>query len=207
VRLLTTSPETVDENLALDESLLGEGEESLRFRECRQPVVVLGPGGRPVEEVHEEICRKDGIAILRRATGGSAVVLGPGCLNYSLIFSLDTRPAWCDVRRSICEILKPMAAALGTQVSSPADLIWDDRKVSGNAQHRIAKSLLHHGTLLYGFDASLATRHLAEPRRQPGYRRGRSRADFLGNLPYAGAEIRQPIASVWTGAACAPSRS
>ena len=46
-------------------------------------------------------------------SGGGAVSLGPGCLNYSLIFSLERRPAWRDVRRSVREILSRMAEPFG----------------------------------------------------------------------------------------------
>jgi lipoate-protein ligase A len=48
--------------------------------------------------------------------------------------------------------------------------------------------VLHHGTLLHAFDASLVGKYLLEPCRQPGYRSGRQHADFLGNLPLSAAE-------------------
>jgi lipoate-protein ligase A len=197
VRLLTISPEGAEENLALDEVQLRQEEESLRFWECTRPTVVLGRGGRLEVEVHTEACQADGVVILRRCSGGGAVVLGPGCLNYSLVFSLDARPAWRDVRRSVCEILGRMAEALGAQVSSPSDLVLENRKVSGNSQRRIASRLLHHGTLLYRFDSGLATRYLPEPTRQPQYRRRRSHQDFLGNLPYSAPEIKRRVAGIW----------
>jgi lipoate---protein ligase len=76
------------ENLAGDEALLDlceeEGEEILRFWESRQHFVVLGYANKIESEVNVEECRRRGVPILRRCTGGGTVVQGPGCLNYNL---------------------------------------------------------------------------------------------------------------------------
>ena len=197
VRLLTASPGSAAENLLFDEFLLSQREEALRFWECSRPVVVLGHGGRLKEQVRIDACAADGVEVLRRGSGGGAVVLGPGCLNYSLIFSLEAHPAWRDVRRSVREILGRMAVALEAVFREPSDLACNERKVSGNSQHRIAGALLHHGTLLYRFDAALAARYLLEPTRQPEYRRRRPHSEFLGNLPYSAVEIQQKVAAIW----------
>src|SRR5215813_9500173 len=99
VRLITTSPDSAAENLALDEILLAQREETLRFWECSRPVVVLGRSGRARGQIRMEACEADGVDVLRRCSGGGAVVLGPGCLNYSFVFSLEERPLWHNVRR------------------------------------------------------------------------------------------------------------
>ena len=49
-------------------------------------------------------------------------------------------------------------------VAGGTDLALNGRKVSGNAQRRGRRALIHHGTLLYAFDASLAARYLRDPR-------------------------------------------
>jgi lipoate-protein ligase A len=197
MRLMTVSPEGAAANLALDEVLLAQKEETLRFWECARPVVVVGRGGRIEEQVRVEACEADGVEVLRRCSGGGAVVLGPGCLNYSLVFSLEARPEWQNVGRSMCEILGRMADALDAVFREPCDLACGERKVSGNSQRRIAGAMLHHGTLLYRFDAGLAARYLLEPERQPEYRRGRPHDGFLGNLPYAAVEIQRRIALLY----------
>ena len=185
------------ENLALDELLLDHQKEGLRFWECPQPVVVVGRGGRVEEQVRVEACEADGVDVLRRSSGGGAVVLGPGCLNYSLVFSLQRLPRWRNVRQSLREILSRMTDALGAEICDPSDLVWQGKKVSGNSQRRTANVLLHHGTLLYDFDPDLASRYLLEPKRQPEYRRGRTHAQFLGNLPFSAQDIQNRVMEVW----------
>jgi lipoate-protein ligase A len=197
VRSLNIGSNNPAANLALDELLLDQNQEVLRFWECAQPVVVAGHSGLIEEQVRLEACNADGIEVLRRCSGGGAVVLGPGCLNYSLVFSFESRPGWRDVRRSLREILSPMSDALGADVRDPSDIAWAGRKVSGNSQRRTASAVLHHGTFLYNFDAALAVRYLFEPKRQPEHRRGRTHAHFLGNLPFSAIEIQQRIAAIW----------
>jgi lipoate-protein ligase A len=124
-------------------------------------------------------------------------VLAPGCLNYSLRFSMERFPALRDVRGSYRLILGALMRALavrGLEIRGLADIALDNCKVSGNAQHRDSESLLHHGTLLYAFDARLAMRYLRPPARQPEYRAGREHVEFLGNLPLTAAEIRARLA-------------
>ena len=89
---------TPAENVALDEALLEEAEasaspvETLRLWEPRQPLVVVGRSSRADGEVRIEVCRELGIPVLRRISGGAAVVSGPGCLMYALVLSYHLRP-------------------------------------------------------------------------------------------------------------------
>jgi len=202
MRPLNIAANNAAANLALDELLLDQQQEALRFWECSQPVVVVGRGGRVEEQVRAEACEADGVDVLRRSSGGGAVVLGPGCLNYSLVFSLERRPHWRNVRQSIREILSRMSDALDAEICGPSDLAWQGKKVSGNAQRRTAGVFLHHGTLLYDFDPELASRYLLEPKRQPEYRGGRAHEQFLGNLPLSAQDIENRVSEVWAQQNC-----
>ena len=102
---------TLAENLALDEALLleaesGRGGEVLRLWEWPQPAVVLGSGCRLAEDADEAACLTGGVPILRRSSGGGTVLLGTGCLCYSLVLSYDRSPALRDIRSSYIHILR-----------------------------------------------------------------------------------------------------
>jgi len=204
IRLLDVSLDTPEENLAMEESLWNElehaaegGSGTLRFWESRRYFVVLGYSGRPEQEVRGEACEQAGVPVLRRITGGGAVLQGPGCLNYTLALSLEAYPALRDVRRSLGLILGKVRAALGLEgiaIRGLCDLALNERKISGNAQRRGRRTLLHQGTLLYNFDAALVERYLQEPPRQPDYRRGRRHVEFMGNLPVGPQEIKRRLA-------------
>ncbi len=165
-----------------------------------RPVVVVGRHGRVADDVIQERCRADGVRVLRRFSGGGAVVLGPGCVNYAVVLSLVSWPELASVAASFQLILERVVAALaisGLAIAGGTDLALDGRKVSGNAQRRGCRALIHHGTLLYGFDPRLATRYLKEPARQPAYRAARRHAEFLGSLPHSAGTIRARLETAW----------
>jgi len=179
------------ESLAVDAALFdalerGVGDETLRVWESPRTAVVVGRFGRIDREVDEGACRADGVPIVRRISGGGAVVLGPGCLNYSLVLSLDRRPDLRGVDCSYDWILGWVAAALGpagVRRAGASDLAIGDRKIGGSAQRRGRRALLHHGTVLYAFDAAAMERYLRLPPRQPVYRANRPHAAFVTNAP------------------------
>lgn len=196
------------ENLALDEALLlaaesGEGGEVLRFWEWPEPAVVLGSGGRVADDVDEAAPVADGVPILRRSSGGGTVLLGRGCLLYTLILNYERDPALQEIRPSYRFILDRIREALAEGVgrieqAGISDLALAGRKFSGTAQQRKRSFLLHHGTLLFDMDLSLIARYLREPPRQPDYRAGRPHLAFVGNLPLSGDEIKQRLRRAWS---------
>ena len=78
-----------------------------------------------------------------------------------------------------------------------SDLALVGRKISGNAQQRKRTHLLHHGSLLYAFDAALVTRYLKMPARRPDYRADREHVDFVTNLPTDAERLRTSLCAVW----------
>jgi lipoate-protein ligase A len=193
--------DNVAHDAALFERLEGTGTgETLRFWESPYPAVIVGHSTVIERDVHEDACASDGVPIVRRMSGGGTVVVGPGCLSYALALSLDRRPELRDVTSSYRIILEPIVRGLdvrGLRVRGAGDLALNGRKVSGSAQRRGRRALLHHGTLLYDFDLGLIARYLKEPARQPAYRAGRPHLTFVANAPLAIEQIKARIAWAW----------
>jgi lipoate-protein ligase A len=207
IGLLDLTLSTPEENLALDEALLAAaetgsgpvaGRETLRFWESPSPFVVLGVSEK-LSGVKLAACEAAGAPILRRSSGGGTVVQGPGCLNYALVLSLEARPVLRDVTRGYAEVLGRVARALGPDIepAGTSDLAHGGMKVSGNSQKRTRRWLLHHGTVLLGFDLSLIERFLEEPNKQPDYRQGRAHRAFVRNLDLPREETKSRIAGAW----------
>ena len=148
---------TLAENLAFDEAMLVHGEETgkefLRVWEWPRFAVVLGAGGILADDVNLAECQADGVEIARRSSGGGTVLIGQGCLLFSLVLPFDRSNDLCDVRRSYPWILDrvldnlPLTRA-ELALNGSSDLNFADRKYSGNDQHRKRTHLLHHGTLV-----------------------------------------------------------
>lgn len=185
----------VAENLALDEALLDEAHESatpstvVRTWMAAEPVVVLGSSSSVGGEIDADACRSAGVPLIRRPSGGLTVVLGPGCLMWSVIASWPTAaPAIDALHAAMLEPLCTALAAAGRPVvrrgSSDLAIMVDgaERKVSGNALRVRRRAVLYHGTLLDDFDLGLVSRVLKHPPREPGYREGRDHDAFLANL-------------------------
>jgi lipoate---protein ligase len=188
------------EQLRRDEELLSTGKGVLRVWEAVQECVVLGQTGRPERDVHVSACECAGVPIMKRCSGGGAVLLGPGCLIYSLVLPLEWEPMWSEVQYSLTWVMHRMCDSLGVpglRLEGDCDLALDLCKVSGNAQRRTQHAILHHGTLLYNFDGWRAELFLKPPQREPQYRGKRRHAEFLGNLPLSAEQIRERLREAW----------
>lgn len=155
--------------MALDETLLeshrlGLTPPTLRFYSWDPPALSLGYA-QPLKEVDLEACREAGIAVVRRSTGGRAV-LHRGEFTYALIASEGFPPSVSGTYRKITEVLAQAIASLGvpadiapgklTRAGSPscfqsatqADLVALGRKLVGSAQTRRDGAFLQHGSLM-----------------------------------------------------------
>jgi lipoate-protein ligase A len=212
MRLLDLTLPTPEENLALDEALLDEAEETaddagvLRLWESPLPFVVLGRSSRIDEETQRAACRALGLPILRRVSGGAAIVAGPGCLMYAVVLSYRRWPQAQTIDGAHQFVLGRLRTGLlrlvpGAEISGISDLALGGKKFSGNSLRCKRTHLLYHGTLLYDFPMEIVEQALGTPPRQPDYRLGRSHREFVANIPVTGPELRRALAQAWGAAA------
>ena len=208
MKILDLTLPSPQENLACDEGLLelceqGYEHEIVRFWEPGEPFVVLGYSSRISSDVKLGACRRFRVPILRRCSGGGTVLQGRGCLNVSLILRLDGESSLRTITGTTRFILRRHKEALepligrSIDVAGLSDLAIGGRKFSGNAQRRKRRGVLFHGTFLLDFDLPLVERLLAEPPRQPAYRRHRPHREFLLNLGIAAQPVKDALAAAW----------
>ena len=204
MRFLDLTLPSLAENLALDEALLdtaeadGANQETLRLWESPEVAVVLGRASRRADEANLAACELDGVPVVRRTSGGCAVVIGPGCLMYSAVLSYELRAALRMLDQAHRFVMQRLQSALASQLDHVAyqgtcDLTWQGRKFSGNSLRCKRSHLLYHGTILYGFPLELAERYLRRPPREPDYRQGRSHEAFITNVPVDPARLRDSL--------------
>jgi lipoate-protein ligase A len=194
-------------NLALDEALLlaaegGSAGEVLRLWEMPTYAAVVGAGGSVAIDVNGPACEADGVPVLRRASGGGTVVVGPGCLCFTVVLRSDREPGMNLIQSSarvvmgkVLNAVRPFAPA--ATVEAISDLAVAGRKFSGSAQQRKRRFFLHHGTLLAGFDLARVSRYLNPPERQPAYRLNRPHGEFVMSLPTDTTTLKRLLVAEW----------
>lgn len=194
-------------NLACDEALLLEaeagGEETLRFWEPQSRFVVLGHASRVEDEISLDACRAAGVPVLRRPSGGAAVLQAPGCLNYTVILNIASRglgevaAANAYVMERARRALEPLAGA-PVAIEGFTDLTLGGRKFSGNSQYRKKRALLFHGSFLLDCEIETIEKLLLPPPRQPDYRRRRRHREFLTNIHIPAAAVKAALRESWS---------
>ncbi|MEA3470535.1 MAG: biotin/lipoate A/B protein ligase family protein [Thermodesulfobacteriota bacterium] len=174
------------ENMATDEAILQEGQRrrippTLRFYGWIRPAVSIGYFQDLRREINCDFCRKGGIDIVRRPTGGKAV-FHDGDLTYSFVahelnppFSSGIVENYGTISRCIAAGLKRagIEAAMVEEgrgshsgsldsfcfsVPLRNELLVGDKKICGSAQLRSRSTFLQHGSILLDFDPEMTAR-------------------------------------------------
>lgn len=182
-RLLITEPADGATNMAIDEALwrsrqAGAGPPTVRFFAWTPPTVSLGYGQPLDAAVDVAACRRLGIGVVRRPTGGSAIYHdGPEReLTYSVVAdnadlgtAADLLVTYNWIARALCRGLRALGAAAemvpipDTEGPAPAfcfartgryEIEVAGRKLVGSAQRRQGACFLQHGSVLLGVDAT-----------------------------------------------------
>ena len=211
--------------LAWDESLLEASEdqaersepcEKFWLWESKKTFVVVGFGQKVETEVNVNVCDERGIPILRRCSGGGAVVQGKGCLNYGVILEIPesgqlstitgTNTWVMERNRRVMEsiVVAPVLVRGHTDLATTRD--GRELKFSGNAQRRKRRTLLFHGTLLCDFDLALIPQLLRRPSWAPEYRANREHSEFVTNLGIPCDIVHSVLAAAWGATRSAPGR-
>ena len=208
MKYLDRTLRTPQANLAGDEALLdwceeGSGDEILRCWEPRQHFVVLGYSNRSRTEVNLDSCKRLGVPVLRRCSGGGTVLQGPGCLNYALLLRIHGDLHLANIAEANAFIMNRNRNALNSLlggkvlIQGHTDLTLQGLKFSGNSQRRKRHFLLFHGSFLFNLDLALVEQVLPMPSQQPQYRRRRAHKDFLTNLDLSADGIKEAMKRAW----------
>jgi len=189
-KLLDTGANLAAYNMAVDEELLaraqvGESLPVLRLYTWDPPAVSLGRFQNSAGSVDAEACKKLGFDIVRRITGGRAV-LHRDELTYCIVARTDN-PLFPSTVLGTYKVIATgllaglknlgLAAEMVSHSSRYAEMVRKDakeaacfcspswyeivaggRKLIGNAQRRVSGAFLQHGSILIKYDAELEAR-------------------------------------------------
>ncbi len=172
-RLLDTGSLPAAANMALDKVILnarsaGLVPNTVRYLQFSPHCVLVGYHQAVELEVEEEYCRRHGIDINRRITGGGNLYWDESQLGWELYASKDTPgiPRRLeDMYRLMCESVVAGLARLGVKAKfRPAnDIEVEGRKISGTGGTELGDAFLYQGTLLTDFDVDTMINALKLP--------------------------------------------
>lgn len=165
-------------NMAIDEAItLARSEDrvlnTVRLYKWKPPAVSIGYFLKINEAADLEACRRLGIDIVRRISGGGAVYHSEKEVTYSVTVKQDD-PIVSD---NLIELYKKLSSAIASvprklglvaffEPGHPGmcpNMIVSGKKISGNAQARKKGAILQHGTLLLDCDLKVMAKVLRIP--------------------------------------------
>lgn len=142
-------------NQAFEQSVFDKCEsDSILLVWRNSPTVVCGRNQNIFAEVDLLKARKNGVALVRRDTGGGTVYHDLGNVNYTLI--CDTNSIAVNYEPFIQKVVSALQSiGITAHANKTCDIAINGMKISGSAQRQTKTRVLHHGTLL--FDTCLDT--------------------------------------------------
>jgi lipoyl(octanoyl) transferase len=171
MRFINTQENNAAMNMAIDEALLLSKEPVLRVYQWKPAAMSLGYN-QPTEQINIEECKKQNIDIIRRPTGGKAV-LHKDELTYSVIIDTTSKlipqhhkdniiESYKIISKGILNALtslnitakmkdtKPVKTDTAICFNEPSwyEILHNNKKLVGSAQRRINNKILQHGSIL-----------------------------------------------------------
>ncbi|HQU16034.1 MAG: lipoate--protein ligase [Chromatiales bacterium 21-64-14] len=189
-RVIDTGLRSPAENISLNRALLESHQarhspHTLRFLRFT-PAALVGFHQSVRQELREDYCRQNGIAVQRRITGGGAIYFDETQIGWELY--LDKRAVGSADMQSIagriCEAAARGISRLGVDARFRPrnDIEVGGRKVSGTGGAFDGDSLLYQGTLLIDFDVERMLRVLRIPAEKLSDKAVRSARERVANL-------------------------
>jgi len=165
-------------NMAVDEAIAESCRQKLvpptiRFYTWTRPALTIGYFQKAERDLDQDICEKEGIPIVRRITGGRAVLHGND-LTYCVASGADIaelpdtiRGSFLEISRGFIEGLRPLGieadsvrfsakeaarSPLCFMSASWYEITCKGRKIIGSAQRRWKDGMLQQGSVLLDFN-------------------------------------------------------
>lgn len=139
-------------NLAAEEYMINNFNDEIFMLWRAKSSILLGKNQNAYSEINMDFVEKNNVKVVRRMSGGGAVYNDLGNTNFCFIMN-DSGKHFTDFARftkPIIDVLKDLG--VDAEFTGRNDMTIDGKKFSGNAQYKVRKRMLHHGTLLFSSD-------------------------------------------------------
>ena len=164
-QIVDTGPVSPAMHLALDDVLAravaaGTRPPTLRFWQWDRPAIIIGNFQSLKNEVDMEACKRHGVTVVRRVTGGGAMFVEPGStITYSLyapgelVEGMDFAASYAFLDNWVLQALNEVG--IEAYYKPLNDIASPKGKIGGAAQKRYGSgAVLHHATMAYDMDGA-----------------------------------------------------
>lgn len=174
------------DQLKLEEYLLHDKQENyLLINFGSNPAIVLGIGQKKEDFVNRSLIEKNPLPIIRRFSGGGAVIVDEETIFITWILAKETinnetgfLPLFPEtIHQTIFSFYTKIFPIEGFALKEN-DYVIEYKKCGGNAQYIKKDRFLHHTSFLWDYKKEHMD-YLLLPKKAPYYRQNRSHEDFL----------------------------
>ncbi len=173
-------------NLAGEAYLIKEDLDHILYLWVNDPCIVVGRFQNPYSECNLERMDEEGVQLVRRRSGGGAVYHDRGNLCFTLIGRKDSSSKEENFALVLAGLRK---LGIEAELSGRNDILFDGKKISGNAFQTTTTKFCHHGTLLITSDLSVMANYLTPSSTKLASKAVKSVASRVGNLSEAKKDI------------------
>ncbi|MBI9067937.1 MAG: lipoate--protein ligase [Salinivirgaceae bacterium] len=136
-------------NIAAEEYFLKNFTDDVFYLYVNEPSIIVGKHQNTIAEINVPYVIQNELKVVRRLSGGGTVFHDLGNLNYCFIQN-GTEGHLVDFKKYSQPVLDTLNDLnVNAYLRGKSDLVIDDLKFSGNAEHVFKNRILHHGTLLF----------------------------------------------------------
>lgn len=154
--------------------------------------LILGRSNDSVSSLVAENVDADGVIVMKRPSGGEAVLLSQNMVIVSV--KIPKKPNWKsnDYFVFVNNLIKKVMQKFGVEnlhSKGISDISIGNKKILGSAIYNTGNSMFYHAVINFSEDVNLISRYLKHPKKEPDYRAGRPHSQFVTSLSSEGYNI------------------
>lgn len=164
-------------------------------------VIVLGQSNEAESAVWTEKADADGIAVIKRPSGGQTVILTPKTVVISVRLISEKLENPRVYFKRVNDIILAALRGMGIEnlgQKGISDITIGEKKILGSSIYRKKNMVFYHAVLNVAESPEFIGKYLKHPSREPDYRAGRRHEEFVTSLaasdyPFSCQEVRSKI--------------
>ena len=151
--------------------------------------IVLGAANNAEDSLNIENVISDNIPVMKRKSGGMAVVLSPKTIVIASLwygqYLNQPKEIFYQTNSIIIQSLEKLRIK-GLSQQGISDIAINEKKILGSSIYKSKDKIFYHAVLNYAENTKTFERYLKHPKREPEYRKGRNHNEFVTSIVECG---------------------